>query len=295
MTRSDVGKGHPEYYQDMAERIAARDAGRLLRQPVRQPGQSAGARDHHRRPRSGSRWSTRSTPSSAASARAARSPGSSRFFARVAPTTEMVLADPAGSVLARATCKTGNMIGRPAPGWSRASARTSCRRSPTSRASSDAYTITDAESLATARELLQQRRHPGRLVVRHAGRRGAALLPRADDAQSASSRFVCDSGNKYLSKMFNDYWMPDQGFLERETRGDLRDLVIAASRRQRRRSRVAPDDTLLTAYARMKLYDVSQLPVLRGRQDRRHRRRVRPAARRSMAATRRVPRRCARR
>jgi cystathionine beta-synthase len=27
MTRSDVGKGHPEYYQDMAERIAAETPG----------------------------------------------------------------------------------------------------------------------------------------------------------------------------------------------------------------------------------------------------------------------------
>ena len=42
MTRSDVGKGHPEYYQDMAERLAAEIPGRLLRQPVRQSGQSAG-------------------------------------------------------------------------------------------------------------------------------------------------------------------------------------------------------------------------------------------------------------
>ena len=42
MTRSDVGKGHAEYYQDMAERLAARDPRRLLRQPVRQSRQSAG-------------------------------------------------------------------------------------------------------------------------------------------------------------------------------------------------------------------------------------------------------------
>jgi cystathionine beta-synthase len=27
--------------------------------------------------------------------------------------------------------------------------------------------------------------------------------------------FVCDTGNKYLSKMYNDYWMLDNGFLER--------------------------------------------------------------------------------
>ena len=37
--------------------------------------------------------------------------------------------------------------------------------------------------------------------------------------------FVCDSGNKYLSKMFNDFWMIDQGFLDRPHFGDLRDLI----------------------------------------------------------------------
>ena len=72
MTRSDVGKGHPEYYQDMAERIAARDARRLLRQPVRQPGQSAGARDDDRPGDLASRWTTTSTRSWSASAPAAR-------------------------------------------------------------------------------------------------------------------------------------------------------------------------------------------------------------------------------
>jgi cystathionine beta-synthase len=72
---------------------------------------------------------------------------------------------------------------------------------------------------------------------------------------------VCDSGNKYLSKMFNDYWMIDQGFIQRERTGDLRDLI---TRRHAERATVtvAPDDTLMTAYSRMKLYDVSQLPVL---------------------------------
>ena len=48
LTRSDVSKGHPEYYRDVAERLAARDAQRLLRQPVRQPRQPAGPRGDHR-------------------------------------------------------------------------------------------------------------------------------------------------------------------------------------------------------------------------------------------------------
>ena len=45
MTRSDVGKGHPEYYQDMAERIAADTPGAVYVNQFANPGQSAGARD----------------------------------------------------------------------------------------------------------------------------------------------------------------------------------------------------------------------------------------------------------
>jgi cystathionine beta-synthase len=75
--------------------------------------------------------------------------------------------------------------------------------------------------------------------------------------------FVCDTGNKYLSKMYNDYWMLDNGFLEREVYGDLRDLILRPYLR-RDTVVVAPGDLLITAYNRMKLYDVSQLPVMDG-------------------------------
>ena len=75
--------------------------------------------------------------------------------------------------------------------------------------------------------------------------------------------FVCDTGNKYLSKMYNDYWMLDNGFLEREQYGDLRDLILRPYA-QRDTVVVGPNDLLVTAYQRMKLYDVSQLPVMDG-------------------------------
>ncbi len=73
---------------------------------------------------------------------------------------------------------------------------------------------------------------------------------------------VCDSGNKYLSKVYNDYWMIDQGFIQRETTGDLRDL-IARRHKEHAVATVGADETVLAAYQRMKLYDVSQLPVLK--------------------------------
>jgi cystathionine beta-synthase len=74
---------------------------------------------------------------------------------------------------------------------------------------------------------------------------------------------VCDTGNKYLSKMYNDYWMLDNGFLARQSTGDLRDLILRPFS-QRDTVVVGPNDLLVTAYQRMKLYDVSQLPVMDG-------------------------------
>jgi len=74
---------------------------------------------------------------------------------------------------------------------------------------------------------------------------------------------VPDTGNKYLSKMYNDYWMLDNGFIDRPQYGDLRDLILRPYS-QRDTVVVSPTDLLTTAYQRMKLYDVSQLPVMQG-------------------------------
>lgn len=112
----------------------------------------------------------------------------------------------------------------------------------------------------TARSLL---REEGILGGSSSGTLVAAALRYCREQSSAKRvvTFVCDSGNKYLSKMFNDYWLADQGFRERAHHGDLRDL-IGRPVEEHATITVGPDDTLLTAHGRFKLYDVSQLPVL---------------------------------
>jgi len=124
-----------------------------------------------------------------------------------------------------------------------------------------AYSIPDREALLTCRELL---RKEGVMAGTSTGTLVAAAL-RYCREQSEPKRvvtLVCDSGNKYLSKVYNDFWMLDQGFIERERHGDLRDLI---SRRHHDNAvaTVSADEKVLTAYQRMKLYDVSQLPVLK--------------------------------
>ena len=87
--------------------------------------------------------------------------------------------------------------------------------------------------------------------------------------------FVCDSGNKYLSKVFNDFWMAEQGLPTSERHGDLRDLVSRSHRRRAAAVIVGPDDTLLTAYRAHARRRRVAAAGARQWQARRHRRRER--------------------
>jgi cystathionine beta-synthase len=92
---------------------------------------------------------------------------------------------------------------------------------------------------------------------------GALRYCRQQTERKRVVTFICDTGNKYLSKMFNDFWMAEQGFVERPTHGDLSDLISHRAEKDEVIS-VGPNDTLLTAFKRMRSGDVSQLPVLNG-------------------------------
>jgi cystathionine beta-synthase len=184
--------------------------------------------------------------------------GLSRFFARVKPDAEMVLADPVGSSLYEYV-----QTGRHVPSGSYAVEGIGGACVPAiadlSRVRA-AYAISDAESFETARELLKR---TGVFAGPSSGTLLAAALRYARE-QTRPKRvvtFVCDTGAKYLSKMYNDYWMIDQGYIERPRAGDLRDLI---TRRYADGAviTVTPDDTLLTAFQRMRLADISQVPVI---------------------------------
>jgi cystathionine beta-synthase len=259
MTRSDVTKGHPDYYQDRAAAIARDTPGAFY---VNQFANPANPRAHETGtgPEIWAQMQQQVGAVVAGVGTGGTITGLSRYFASVSPATEMVLADPAGSILAdyvntgRPRQEVGSWlvegIGEdfipPVADLSRVK---------------KAYSIPDKEAFETCRTLLMKE---GILAGTSSGTLIAAALrycrEQAEPRRVVS--FVCDSGNKYLSKVYNDYWMLDHGFIERETYGDLRDLI---SRRHREHAvaTVNADETVNAAYQRMKLYDVSQLPVLR--------------------------------
>ena len=257
-TRSDVGKGHPEYYQDMAERLAGAMENAFWANQFANP-----ANPHAHETTTGPEiWEQMAGDLDAVVCGVGSGgtiTGLGRYFQRVAPEVEMILADPEGSVLAEAV-RTGKPVAEVGSwvveGIGEDFVPPNCDLSLVR----EAYTVSDAESLATARQLLSLE---GILAGSSSGTLIAAALNycRRQKAPKRVVTFVCDSGNKYLSKMFNDYWMIDQGFIERKHYGDLRDL-IARRVEDRAVVSVTPSDTLLMAYARMRLYDISQLPVI---------------------------------
>jgi len=122
------------------------------------------------------------------------------------------------------------------------------------------YRISDQQSFDSARDLL---RSEGVLGGSSTGTLLAAALQycRAQTAPRRVVTLVCDSGNKYLSKMYDDFWLFDQGINRPLATGRITDLI--ARRHDRGHSVTCrPDEPLAVAYRRMRLHDMSQLPVM---------------------------------
>jgi cystathionine beta-synthase len=261
MTRSDVGKGHPEYYQDMAERIAAETPGAVFVNQFANPANPL-AHEFGTAPEIWRQMDRQVDAVVCGGGSCGTITGLSRFFATASPSTHIVLADPVGSILADVAH--GRRPGTPGSWLVEGIGEDFVPPVADLGRVSHAYSIPDREAFDVARTLL---RREGLLVGSSSGTILAAAL-RYCREQTAPRQVVAlspDSGSKYLSKMFNDYWMIDQGFIERPHAGDLRDLV-ARRHDEGAAVIVSPDDALHVAWARMRLYDISQLPVLEGDQ-----------------------------
>jgi cystathionine beta-synthase len=259
LTRSDVTKGHPDYYQDRAARLAREMPGAFY---VNQFANAANPRAHEQTtgPEIWEQMQHALDAMVCGVGTGGTITGLARYFERASPRTEMILADPQGSVLADYV-KTGKLkkaVGSwLVEGIGEDFLPPVCDLSRVKKA----YSIPDKEAFLTCRELLKSE---GIMAGTSSGTLVAAAL-RYCREQTGPKRvvtLVCDSGNKYLSKVYNDFWMIDQGFIERERSGDLRDL-IARRHRERAVATIGADETVLAAYQRMKLYEVSQLPVMR--------------------------------
>ena len=257
LTRSDVPHGHPEYYTDMAERLAQQIPGGFY---VNQFANDANSLAHFQTtgPEIYEQMGGEIDAFAAGIGSGGTITGIARYLKSMGSKAEIILADPVGSTLAGIVND-----GVPGPEGSYTVEGIGQNFVPDTADMSlidRAYSIPDAEAVATVRELLLKE---GILAGSSSGTLIASALRwcREQTEPKRVVTFVCDTGAKYLSKVYNDAWLADQGLGTQALHGDLSDLI---SRKYENGDVVVagPDDTLDTAFKRMRGADVSQLPII---------------------------------
>ncbi|MDX1498296.1 MAG: pyridoxal-phosphate dependent enzyme [Woeseiaceae bacterium] len=259
LTRSDVAKGHPEYYQDLGRRLAEEQGAYFINQFGNPDNPLAHARTTAPEILEQMEGDVDAIVLGVGSSGTVT--GICEFLNANAPEVDLILADPVGSILAE-YINTGKLNDKSSSWLVEGIGEDFIPSIADFSRVTKAYSISDAESFATARELL---RTEGLLAGSSSGTLIAAAL-RYCREQTEPKRvvsFACDTGNKYLSKLYNDFWMEDQGFIERERCGDLRDL-IGRPHAEHATITVGPRDVLTTAHNRLRNAGFSQLPVMDG-------------------------------
>tara|TARA_Y100000589_G_scaffold324709_1_gene361338 strand:+ start:582 stop:1991 length:1410 start_codon:yes stop_codon:yes gene_type:complete len=256
MARSDVEKGHPDYYQEVAERIS-QDTGAFYTNQFANESNVAA----HYQSTGPEIWQQTNGEVDAVVLGVGSGgtvTGMGRYLKEQNPDLQLILADPEGSVL-EPLVNDGREV--PAGAWLVEGIGEDFIPPITDMSLVDeAIAVSDQNSFLAARELL---RKEGLLTGSSSGTLFAASLEwcRRQTEPKTVVSFACDHGAKYLDKMFNDHWMTDQGFIDRESHGDLRDLIA-------RRHRLGEDYTIrgdlpiMQAIKAMRLHDVSQMAVL---------------------------------
>jgi cystathionine beta-synthase len=259
LTRSDVDKGHPEYYQDLGKAIAEEKGAYFINQ-FGNPDNPL-AHEQTTAPEMFEQMDGDIDAIVLGAGSCGTASGFSKYLKNSSYDTELILADPVGSILADYVNK-GELTTKSSIWLVEGIGEDFIPDITDFDRVTKAYSITDGESFDTARDLLHKE---GILVGSSTGTLVTAALKYCRE-QTEAKRVVslaCDTGNKYLSKLFNDFWMEDQGFIARESYGDLRDLV-GRPHGERATITVGPNDVLTTAHNRLRNAGFSQLPVMSG-------------------------------
>ena len=258
LTRSDVPEGHPEYYQDLARKILSETPGAFLANQFSNPANPLA----HRTTTAPEIWKQMNGNVDAVVAGVGSGgtlTGLAEFFKAQDSSISMVAADPEGSIVADAILK-GDYKYDGGSWLVEGVGEDFIPNNFDLSLMDDAETVSDKEAFEVLQTLLKEEgilggSSTGTLVA------AAAKWCRKQKEHKNVVTFICDTGNKYLSKAYNRSWLHDNNLLDLEKYGDMRDLI---NRRADKGEMiiVSPNDSLLVAYNRMRASDISQIPVL---------------------------------
>ncbi|HZW58776.1 MAG TPA: cysteine synthase family protein, partial [Woeseiaceae bacterium] len=196
LTRSDVSKGHPEYYQDLGRRIAEEKGAYFINQ-FGNPDNPL-AHEQTTAPEILEQMDNDVDAIVLGVGSSGTVSGISKYLEKHAPGVELVLADPVGSILAD-YINSGELKEKNAGWLVEGIGEDFIPDIADFSRVKKAYSVSDDESFGMARELL---RKEGVLAGSSTGTLVTAAV-RYCREQTAAKRvvtFACDTGNKYLSK-----------------------------------------------------------------------------------------------
>ncbi len=262
ITPTAVAHDHPDNYVMMAKRIAKETPNAIL---ANQFYNEANPDAHYATtgPELWEQTEGRITHFVAAAGTGGTVTGVGRYLKEKNPKIRIIAGDPAGSILAETWKTKGKGHVEGAPYKIEGIGQDKVPGTLDLGMIDDYQTVSDRDAFAMARRLT---REEGMFVGGSAGlitHVAIAVARQVDDPKAFVVTFLCDTGERYLSKLYNDEWMRENQMLDTE-RGTLGTVLGGKTTNAPAMVSVTPGSTVRQALRLMHQHDVSQLPVMDG-------------------------------